>query len=144
MLITTVFLQSFVLAQVFGMYLLIMTLVLFTRADYYRSLVQEIQTPGVAIMLHASLSLFIGFFLVIIHNIWVLEPRVLVTVLCWLFLIKAIAWLVAPVHMLTLAKRVCAGKGYYVAIGLMALLAFIMMTRAFYLYVHYAGVMPVS
>jgi len=144
MLITSVALQSFVLSQMFGMYLLIMAFILFARSDYYRPMIQKIKTPGAGIMMHASLSLFIGLFLVIIHNVWVFEPRVVITIFCWVYLIKSIAWLAAPVRMLSLVKRICGGRGYYVVIMVMGLLAIQMIGRAFYLYVHYAGVMPVS
>jgi len=147
MIITTIPLQTFVLSQVFGLYLLIMALVLFDRADYYRSLIQEIKAPGISFMLNASLGLLIGLFLIIIHTEWVFAPRVVITILCWLFTIKCVAWLIAPVRMLDLTKRICLGKSYYVVIGLMGFLAIQMTARAFYLYitlyVHHAAALPI-
>lgn len=148
MIITTVSLQTFVLSQVFGLYLLIMALILFAQADYYRALIQEIKAPGISFMINASLGLLIGLFLIIIHTEWVFAPRVVVTILCWLFTIKCIAWLMAPVRMLDLTKRVCSGKGYYIAIGLMGFLAIQMTARAFYLYItlyaHNAATLPIA
>jgi len=144
MLITTIPMQTFLLSQIFGLYMLTMAMILFIRADYYRPLIKKIKAPGIGIMLHASLGLLISLFLVLINNDWALEPRVFVTLLCWIFLIKSIAWLAAPVHMLKLAKRVCSGKGYYAVITIMMVIAIQMMMRAFYLYMHHGGVLPAA
>jgi|GEM_PF-6169827 len=134
MIITSVPLQTFVLSQVFGLFLLIMALILFARANYYRALIQQMKTPGLGTVPIASLGLLIGLFLIIIHTEWVFAPRVVITILCWLLTINCVAWLLEPARMLNLIKRVCVGKGYYIMIALMGFLSIQMIARAFYLY----------
>jgi len=127
--------HSFVLAQIFGLYMLIMAIVMLSRVNYYREVIQGIQPHTPIIPISAASGLMLGLFLVIIHNIWVMEPRVIVTLICWFILIKSVLWLAIPEHMLTWAKRTYAGSGYYIIAVIMAVLGILMMTKGFYLFI---------
>lgn len=132
-------LHTYLLAQGFGLYFFIMAIILFSRREYYRvKLVQESSYPSV---LSCSLLLFVGIFLVLLHNEWVLLPRVMVTVVCWTFLIRAVLLLAAPERMLAINRKICMGKGYYVCILIMGVLGVLLMTRGIYLYAVHAGVL---
>ncbi len=62
-------LQSFLLAQMFGLYLVIQAIILLSRASYYRALVASVKNPGFAIWAASSITLMLGIFLVLIHNL---------------------------------------------------------------------------
>ncbi|MDF1678409.1 MAG: hypothetical protein P1U32_06930 [Legionellaceae bacterium] len=126
--------HSFLFSQVFGLYFVIMSIILLSRADYYKEMIANLKTLGIGSMMAASLALFIGLFLVVLHNIWVLQPRVLVTILCWAIVIKSVMWLCIPVRMLEMLQKMWAGRGHYYACVVMFLLGVFMMARGFYLF----------
>ncbi len=132
-------LHSFLFSQVFGLYFVIMSIILISRAEYYKELVGKLKKPGAGVMVGASLSLFIGLFLVVTHNIWALQPRVVVTMICWLFVIKSVLWLSAPERMLKMAKKVWSGKRHYYVCIFMLILGVYMMARGFYIFMAEAG-----
>ena len=134
--------QSFLAGEVFSLYMLIIAIIFWSQADYYRSLIANVKEPGLGVMLFAALSLFIGLFLVLTHNDWVFEPRVSVTILSWLFLMQSVAWLAAPIQMLKLIKRICSGKGYYLMLIVLATFGLILISKGFYLFIHLSGALP--
>ncbi len=137
-------LHSFLFSQVFGLYFVIMSIILISRADYYKTLIGKLKKPGVEMMMVASVSLFIGLFLVVTHNIWELKPRALVTFICWVFVIKSVFWLAIPERMLKILKKVWAGRGHYFVTVFVLLLGVYMMARGFYLFMADAGALPLG
>jgi len=126
-----------------GCYLLSMVVILFVRADYYRSLIARIEEPGVIAMVTAAFSLLVALFLILLNNVWVFDTRVVVTVLCWLFLFNSILWLAVPVQMLNILKKICSGNGYFVMLGIMSLFAGQMLSIVAYCYLHHQDLVSV-
>lgn len=118
-----------------GLYLMILVLILLFRAHYYRALIAEMKEPGVSGMLSGALSLLVGVFLVLTHHVWVFEPLVFVTFVCWAFLINAILWLAVPVVMMKALKRVASGYGYYVVLFVMFAVSSQILSRVVYFYI---------
>ncbi len=126
-------LHSFILAQVFGLYLIIMAVILLSRVKFYREFIQNLTTNSGGLVTGASVGLMLGILLVVIHNNWVMAPQVFVTIICWYVLIKSILWLSFPERMLAMTKRLFAGKGYYFMVAMMAIMGYILLTEGFYL-----------
>ena len=135
-------LHTFIFAQVFGLYFVTISIILLSRAEYYKKLVGKLKSPPSGIAMTASLSLFVSLFLVVMHNIWVFGPRVYVTLICWLFLIKSVMWLGAPESMFNMLKKMWAGKGHYLVCVIMLIVGIYMMVRGFYLFMEDAGASP--
>ncbi len=135
-------LHSFIFAQVFGLYFVVMSIILLSRADYYKAMIGKLKLPLPWVSMVASLSLFVSLFLVVMHNIWVFGPRVYITLLCWFFLIKSVLWLAVPERMLALLKKLWAGKGHYIACVVMIIVGMYMMVRGFYLFMETSEGLP--
>lgn len=131
-------LHSYLLAEAFGLYLVIVSIILLSRENYYRNRIM--QAPTYPSFLSCSIALFIGIFLVLIHNIWVLQPRVVVTILCWAFLIRAVLLLSAPEQMFMITRKLCTGKSYYFVVLFMAILGIWLMGKSSYLYMLKVGI----
>lgn len=129
-------LHSYLLAQAFGLYFIILSIIFLSRENYYRQVLQQQPYPS---FLSCSLSLFISIFLILIHNIWVFAPRVMVTIVCWAFFLRTILLISYPEYMSAWIKKICAGRGYYVGLGLMGLLGILMLTRGTMLFVALKG-----
>mgnify|MGYP005674654175 CR=1 FL=1 len=140
-------LHSFLFSQVFGLYFVIMSIILISRADYYKALIAKIKAPDLTIMMISALCVFIGLFFVVMHNIWEFKPRVIVTIMCWLFVIKSVLWLTSPERMLKLLKKMWKGKGHVVICTIMLFVGIYLMARGFYLFMEtdgggFTGVLP--
>lgn len=104
---------SFLLSQILGSFLFIIGIIIMGRMYYYRKILLQLQAEDPIIPVIAGLTLFLGIVLVVTHNIWELNRTTVVTVLCWLILIKGLLWLALPEKMLAMTKRVSSGAGYY-------------------------------
>ena len=129
-------LYSFFLSQIFGLFLVITSILMLSRVEFYRKLVHDMKPDNSIIIVGGTIGLLLGLCLVDIHNIWVLKPRIVVTILCWIILIKSLLWLSAPEKMLSMTKKLYAGIGYYILVLFTTLFGVVLMARGFYLYIH--------
>jgi len=139
------YIESLFLAELFGLYLVILSLVFLSRADHYRTIILNTAEDSYFHLLSRSISLFIGIILVLAHNKWVMQPRVFVTIGCWLFLLKAILWLAAPEKMLYFLRKLCAGRGFYylaVAFGVIGVMLIIRGFHFFLIKAHGLSTLP--
>ena len=128
------YLKSLFLAEVFGLYLVILSLVFLSRAEHYRTIISNTTDDNYFHLLSRSTSLLIGIMLVLAHNIWVQSPPVFVTIGCWLFLLKAILWLAAPEKMLYFLRKLCAGRGFYYLAIVFGVIGVVFITCGFRVY----------
>jgi len=84
------------LARVFGLYLLIIGLLAPLRRKELSRTIEAFAENRPLIFLVGVLVLILGLVLVISHNVWVAGWPVIVTVLSWLVLVKALAYLFLP------------------------------------------------
>ena len=81
---------SIFLAQFFGWYMIIMGVIILVRGEaFLEELLKEIEDKGF-LLLGGYLTLFLGLGMVILHNIWTEDWRVIITILGWLTLLKGI------------------------------------------------------
>lgn len=68
---------------------------LFSRS-YYRRLIEDFYRNAAVIYLAGFMAVVLGSLIVIHHNLWVKDWRVLITILGWLALIKGVLLIVFP------------------------------------------------
>ncbi|KTC65679.1 Integral membrane protein (PIN domain superfamily) (plasmid) [Legionella adelaidensis] len=124
--------HTFLIGQIVGLYMVIMAIIMIARARYYRELIQDIRADSIEIFFSASVWLFIGIMLVVLHNIWVMGPPVIVTVIAWLILIKSVFWLAIPEMMLRWTRNLYSGSGFYVVAVIAAIFGVILMSSGFH------------
>lgn len=128
-------LHSYILAEGFGLYFIIFSIILLSRENYYRQrMAESIEYPS---LLTCSLSLFISILLVLIHNLWVPDPRVIVTIICWIFLTRNILLIACPERMAMIVRKMCQGRSYYVWLGSLSIFGILLLTRGSYLMMFY-------
>src|SRR3990167_3102687 len=128
------YLISFILSQFFGLYLLIVAVIMFTRVSQYRQLLQNMKPDSGTILLGGLVGLMIGLMLVGIHNVWMLKPIVFITLLCWLVLVFSVLWLISPERMVIWTKKLFLRRGYYVLASLMLILGLVLLSRGLFQY----------
>lgn len=122
------------LAQAIGLYLLIMSVVMLSRANYYQEIMSHLKDGSPTVVVTATLGLIFGIIIVLTHNLWTQESEVLVTLFGWFLLIKSVCWLSLPECMVKLTHRLSSGRGYYVATILAGVIGVILCAHGFYLF----------
>jgi hypothetical protein len=127
-------LYTLFLAQIMGLYMVIMPIILIQRRELYRNLLRGVDKPNLALMTGASIGLILGLILVDVHNIWVWKPQIVITLVSWLVLIKSILWLSMPERMLTLCKKMSKSPWLYVQLAITGLVGIFLLAKGFFLF----------
>lgn len=87
---------SIFLGRALGIYLLIIGLsMLFNHKVFFRTFQEWTDHPN-SITITAFISIILGILMVLVHNVWVADWRIVITLLAWLTLIKGIIRLNFP------------------------------------------------
>lgn len=128
-------LHSIILGQIIGLYLVITSIIMIARAKYYRTLLTNLKVGSSTMVGMASFGLMLGLFLVVIHNVWVMKPELLVTIVAWIILIKSIFWLALPETMVKYSRNMYSGWGYYFGAIVAGLIGIILLAFGYYSYI---------
>ena len=87
---------SILLAKVVGIYFVVICLLVLIKRKFFQQVLQSFASSKAVIFLGSILALIIGLLLVISHNVWETNWRVIITIAGWLALIKGILLMVMP------------------------------------------------
>jgi len=90
-------LSSF-LAQLWGITFILVSLVLLIKPKLLQKLFIEVENKTIMVFL-GIVTFVIGLVMVFVHNLWVLDWRVVITIIGWLTLIKGLDLLLLPKRM---------------------------------------------
>ena len=118
------------LAQLIGPVLLVAALGLFINRDAYKAMAQEFLRSPALLYLSGLLTMAAGVAILLAHNLWVADWRVLITVFGWLAAIGGAARIALPGQTRTIGEKMLdkpawmtVGGAVWLAIG--ALLTFL-------------------
>ncbi len=116
MLTTSIF-----LAKAFGLYMFIVSLAMLLNPVGFKSMMHDfVETPA-AMTAGTILALVLGIILVLIHNLWVPDWRLLITLLAWLTLLKGVLRIFIPQASVTMVQR-CETSGFYYGSAIISLI----------------------
>jgi 4-amino-4-deoxy-L-arabinose transferase-like glycosyltransferase len=120
---------SIFLAKLIGPIALVMGLALTFNAAVYRTMANEFLHSNALIFLAGLITLTAGLAIVLVHNVWAADWRVVITVLGWLFIVSGIIRTGVPQRVTTigrtlLAKPLTMKIGAAIDLALGALLCF--------------------
>lgn len=87
---------SILLAKAFGIYLTVVGVALISHPDRFRAWYNDILANDSQKLLGGTLALFIGVFIIAMHNLWVEDWRIFITVIGYLGLLKGSGLLIFP------------------------------------------------
>jgi len=123
------------LAKVFGLYLLAMGLLMALRRKELSATVEALADNRPLVFLVGVLVLILGLALVVSHNVWIAGWPLVVTVLSWLVLTKALAYLLLPFEVTARLVRWLNRPAWFVMGGaLWAALGFFLAGKGFGLF----------
>ena len=112
---------SYLLAQVIGVYLVFVGLVLILRYNELRHIIIEVFNNRALIFVGGIFTLLIGLVIVLSHNIWETNWVVLITIAGWFTLLKGLAYLFLPQSTLAKLAQFLNKPGFYIAGGVASL-----------------------
>lgn len=118
---------SLFLAQFFGLYFIIASIVVFLRKKEIVKISEEIIRNRELSFVAGAMTTILGLFLALTHNVWVNSWVVIITILSWITLIKGIALMAAPEKkLLKITKKIATNKS-------IVTISFVMMVIGLYL-----------
>ena len=105
---------SIFLAKAFSIYLVVMSLAMLTRKKEFRQYIDEFSKNKGLILFASAFVLILGILLVLTHNIWMADWRVLITLLAWMTFIKALVYLFYPNYLIGIAVHYKKESFYYI------------------------------
>lgn len=99
-------LTTLILAKLFGFYFIIIGAALALNQAWYQKAINEMANNNGLTMLAAIITLILGLIGVALHNVWVNDWEVWITLLCWLMLIKGVIRTVFPSYFQHMANKI--------------------------------------
>lgn len=96
---------SLFLAKVFGMYLAIVCAAFFLRRKDIPVILDEFERSKLLAIVSGAMALLLGLALVVLHNVWEMNWRVLITLLGWISIVKGCARLFFLEQVHSFARR---------------------------------------
>jgi hypothetical protein len=109
---------SVFLAQLIGPLLLVMGIGLVANADSYRDMAREFLASRALIYIAGLLAFVPGLAIVLVHNVWAFDWRLIITALGWLAVIGGIFRLVAPAQVQAMGSAMLARSGWLTGGGI--------------------------
>lgn len=106
---------SIFLAQVFGFYLVIVSLAMIVNTRAYQLMIEEYINNHAVQLLGNVVTLILGILLIITHNLWVADWRVLITLLAWLVFLKGTMNMMFPNWLATMGKVMQKSTYYFMS-----------------------------
>jgi len=106
------------LAQLIGPLLLVMGAGMAANADSYRAMAREFLGSRALIYIAGLLAFVPGLAIVLVHNVWAFDWRLIITLLGWLAVIGGIFRLVAPAQVQVVGSAMLARQGWLMGGGI--------------------------
>jgi len=104
---------SLFVAKLLGPVFLVVGAALLSRPEAFRALLREFAASGVLMYLAGFLGLLGGLALLIVHNVWALDWRLVITLIGWASLFRALVTIFRPQAIVSIADRLIEYKGAF-------------------------------
>lgn len=106
-------LLSIFLAKVIGLYLVIVSTAFMLKANEFKPMMLGMLKNPSLVLFSGIMALIFGILIVVSHNVWVMDWRVIITLLGWLTLLKGITRLFYPEFAMKKAIKCIENKASY-------------------------------
>lgn len=113
---------SLFLARLLGPALLLVGVGVLINQKYYRGMTREFVASRPLFYIASIIGIVGGLAIVLVHNVWTLNWRVLITLLGWINLIRGALSVLMPEQSFAYGGRMMAGKHMPMIAGVIALL----------------------
>lgn len=104
---------SIFIAKLLGPVITIVGVALFAQPEVFRAVLREfIQSPALT-YLAGFLGLLGGITVILVHNLWVPDWRIVITLLGWLAVVRAVVTILKPQWISLLGEQLLASPRYF-------------------------------
>lgn len=107
---------SIQLARIFSIYFFLIGISMFINRSFFRAAIKELASNNVAMLIVATTTLMLGALLVNLHNVWVNDWRVTITLLCWLVMLGGAIRTLFPTFIQGMAGRIFYKNGRFLGV----------------------------
>jgi len=97
---------SIFIAKLLGPVYAVVGIALLVKVESYRVMLQEFLQSAVLRYLAGLLGLLAGLALVLTHNVWVFDWRLLITLIGWVTIVRAVVTILQPEQIVALGNAV--------------------------------------
>lgn len=105
---------SLFIAKLLGPSFLIVGTALLSKPEAFRVLLQEFIKSGVLLYLAGILGLVGGLALLLTHSVWVLDWRLIITLLGWVTVVRAIGTIFLPQQVVSIGAKLIEHRSSFV------------------------------
>jgi hypothetical protein len=106
---------SLFIAKLLGPMFLVLGVALFARPEAFRALLREFVASGIWMYMAGFFGLLGGLALILTHNVWALDWRVLITLIGWASLVRALVTIFAPQWIASIGAKLIEWRGVFAA-----------------------------
>ncbi|PWY57610.1 hypothetical protein DGG96_00485 [Legionella qingyii] len=88
--------KSKFLSKVLGIYLILVSFAMFLNLEQFTIYVQDLLKNAPLMLVLGFWTLILGVLMVVSHNIWQCNWRLLITIICWVVLLKGASMIFYP------------------------------------------------
>ncbi len=104
---------SIFIARLLGPIFVLVGIALLSTPEAFRALLKEFIESRVLMYLAGFLGLLAGLALVLTHNVWVLDWRLLITLIGWISIVRAVVTIFQPQLIVSLGSKVIEHRGIF-------------------------------
>ena len=101
---------SIYLARVFGIYLVVACVAMLVNRRHLSKILDDFSKSMGLVVFSGLMHLFLGLLVVVAHNVWTMDFRVLVTFIGWAGVVKGGLRILAPTKVSHLSEEFAVGK----------------------------------
>ena len=113
---------SIFIAKLLGPMFFVVAIALALREQTYRGILQDFIRSPALVYLAGFLGLLSGLALVLTHNVWVADWRVIITVIGWMAIVRAFATIFAPQLIVALGSKLLQQRWTFLGAAVVNLL----------------------
>ena len=111
---------SILLAKILGPMYIVMAIGILLNMKNYQTVMEDFSQEPALIYLGGLIAFIFGIVIVIFHNVWVMNGRIIITIIGWMALIKGVWLIVLPGSLASSVKLF--SKSGFLAVGMVIVL----------------------
>lgn len=108
---------SIFIAKLLGPIYVLVGIALLTKAQMFRTILQEFVRSQVLLYLAGFLGLLAGLALVLTHNVWMLHWPLIITLIGWASVVRAVVTIFQPQQIVLLASKILEHRAIFYGAG---------------------------
>jgi uncharacterized membrane protein len=113
---------SIFIAKLVGPVYIIAGLALLYRGQAFRAVVQEFIQSQALMYVAGVLGLLGGLSLVVVHSVWTFDWRIIITLMGWIMIFRALVSIFEPRHIVTIGSKFLAHSGIFLGAAVLSLI----------------------